>query len=187
MKSDVIWHTDERERLFLFLSLFPKHFAKRKSRNERGVSRGADCRECRGIDTSPATPGGRESSIRLEIRNFANAASSTARRGPYRWCSVASILNLRDRFPGSANARSLAVARVPRRFARCCASALFRVRRRFPRTWPRTRDNGEARERTGRMQGTIIENLSGKKLSVLVMLLIIAQIVCFLIGGLIGE
>ncbi|KMQ92478.1 protein wntless-like protein [Lasius niger] len=37
------------------------------------------------------------------------------------------------------------------------------------------------------MQGTIIENLSGKKLSVLVMLLIIAQIVCFLIGGLIAP
>ncbi|EZA48129.1 Protein wntless [Ooceraea biroi] len=37
------------------------------------------------------------------------------------------------------------------------------------------------------MQGTIIENLSGKKLSVLVILLIIAQIVCFLIGGLIAP
>lgn len=37
------------------------------------------------------------------------------------------------------------------------------------------------------MQGTIIENLSGKKLFVLVVLLIIAQVVCFLIGGLIGE
>ncbi|XP_020295180.1 protein wntless [Pseudomyrmex gracilis] len=37
------------------------------------------------------------------------------------------------------------------------------------------------------MQGTIIENLSGKKLSVLVMLLIIGQIVCFLIGGLIAP
>ncbi|XP_014486768.1 PREDICTED: protein wntless [Dinoponera quadriceps] len=37
------------------------------------------------------------------------------------------------------------------------------------------------------MQGTIIENLSGKKLSVLVVLLIIAQIVCFLIGGLIAP
>ncbi|KAL6265526.1 protein wntless [Pogonomyrmex barbatus] len=37
------------------------------------------------------------------------------------------------------------------------------------------------------MQGTIIENLSGKKLSILVILLIIAQIVCFLIGGLIAP
>ncbi|XP_024942910.1 protein wntless isoform X2 [Cephus cinctus] len=37
------------------------------------------------------------------------------------------------------------------------------------------------------MQGTIIENLSGKKLSVLVVLLIIAQIVCFLIGGLVAP
>lgn len=37
------------------------------------------------------------------------------------------------------------------------------------------------------MQGTIIENLSGRKLSVLVILLVIAQIICFLIGGLIGK
>ncbi|KZC07547.1 Protein wntless [Dufourea novaeangliae] len=37
------------------------------------------------------------------------------------------------------------------------------------------------------MQGTIIENLSGRKLSVLVILLIVAQIVCFLIGGLIAP
>ncbi|OAD53292.1 Protein wntless [Eufriesea mexicana] len=37
------------------------------------------------------------------------------------------------------------------------------------------------------MQGTIIENLSGRKLSVLVILLIIAQIICFLIGGLIAP
>ncbi|XP_014602353.1 PREDICTED: protein wntless isoform X1 [Polistes canadensis] len=37
------------------------------------------------------------------------------------------------------------------------------------------------------MQGTIIENLSGKKLSVLVIMLIIAQIVCFLIGGFIAP
>ncbi|KOX73809.1 Protein wntless [Melipona quadrifasciata] len=37
------------------------------------------------------------------------------------------------------------------------------------------------------MQGTIIENLSGRKLSVLVILLVIAQIVCFLIGGLIAP
>ncbi|KAG7206268.1 hypothetical protein KM043_003652 [Ampulex compressa] len=37
------------------------------------------------------------------------------------------------------------------------------------------------------MQGTIIENLSGKKLSVLVILLIIIQIVCFLLGGLIAP
>lgn len=37
------------------------------------------------------------------------------------------------------------------------------------------------------MQGTIIENLSGKKLSVLVVLLIIGQIICFLIGGLVAP
>ncbi|XP_046746151.1 protein wntless [Diprion similis] len=37
------------------------------------------------------------------------------------------------------------------------------------------------------MQGTIIENLSGKKLSVLVSFLIIGQIICFLIGGLIAP
>ncbi|XP_033223582.1 protein wntless [Belonocnema kinseyi] len=37
------------------------------------------------------------------------------------------------------------------------------------------------------MQGTIIENLSGRKLSVLVSLLIIGQIVSFLIGGLIAP
>lgn len=37
------------------------------------------------------------------------------------------------------------------------------------------------------MQGTIIENLSGKKLSVLVVLLIIAQIICILIGGLVAP
>ena len=37
------------------------------------------------------------------------------------------------------------------------------------------------------MQGTIIENLSGRKLSVLVILLIIGQIISFLIGGLVGE
>ncbi|XP_011299907.1 protein wntless [Fopius arisanus] len=37
------------------------------------------------------------------------------------------------------------------------------------------------------MSGTIIENLSGKKLSVLVVLLIIAQITCFLIGGLVAP
>ncbi|XP_046426911.1 protein wntless isoform X2 [Neodiprion fabricii] len=37
------------------------------------------------------------------------------------------------------------------------------------------------------MQGTIIENLSGKKLSVLVSLLVIGQIICFLIGGLIAP
>ncbi|XP_014230227.2 protein wntless [Trichogramma pretiosum] len=37
------------------------------------------------------------------------------------------------------------------------------------------------------MQGTIIENLSGKKLSVLVALLVVAQIVSFLIGGLVAP
>ncbi|XP_034948603.1 protein wntless [Chelonus insularis] len=37
------------------------------------------------------------------------------------------------------------------------------------------------------MQGTIIENLSGRKLSVLVTILIIAQIACFLVGGLIAP
>lgn len=37
------------------------------------------------------------------------------------------------------------------------------------------------------MQGTIVENLSGKKLSVLVALLLLAQVVCFLIGGLIAP
>ena len=37
------------------------------------------------------------------------------------------------------------------------------------------------------MQGTIIENLSGRKLFILVVLLIIGQIISFLVGGLIGE
>lgn len=37
------------------------------------------------------------------------------------------------------------------------------------------------------MQGTIVENLSGRKLSVLVALLLLAQVVCFLIGGLIAP
>lgn len=38
-----------------------------------------------------------------------------------------------------------------------------------------------------RMQGTIVENLSGRKLSVLVALLLLAQVACFLIGGLIAP
>jgi len=37
------------------------------------------------------------------------------------------------------------------------------------------------------MQGTIIENLSGRKISVLVSLLLLCQVVCFLIGGLIAP
>ncbi|OXU26764.1 hypothetical protein TSAR_000897 [Trichomalopsis sarcophagae] len=37
------------------------------------------------------------------------------------------------------------------------------------------------------MQGTIIENLSGKKLSVLVLLLVLGQIVSFLVGGLVAP
>lgn len=37
------------------------------------------------------------------------------------------------------------------------------------------------------MGGTILENLSGKKLACLVSALIVIQFVCFLIGGLIGE
>ncbi|KAJ1519503.1 hypothetical protein ONE63_004788 [Megalurothrips usitatus] len=37
------------------------------------------------------------------------------------------------------------------------------------------------------MQGTIVENLSGRKLSVLVALLLLAQVACFLIGGLIAP
>lgn len=36
------------------------------------------------------------------------------------------------------------------------------------------------------MAGTILENLSGKKLSILVGTLLICQLVCFLIGGLVG-
>ncbi|XP_011498233.1 PREDICTED: protein wntless [Ceratosolen solmsi marchali] len=37
------------------------------------------------------------------------------------------------------------------------------------------------------MQGTIIENLSGKKLAVLVLLLVLGQIVSFLVGGLVAP
>jgi hypothetical protein len=37
------------------------------------------------------------------------------------------------------------------------------------------------------MPGAILENLSGRKLLVLVAILIISQIICFLIGGLIGA
>lgn len=37
------------------------------------------------------------------------------------------------------------------------------------------------------MAGTILENLSGRKLTTLVVSLLICQVVCFLIGGLIGE
>ncbi|XP_077283852.1 wnt ligand secretion mediator [Arctopsyche grandis] len=37
------------------------------------------------------------------------------------------------------------------------------------------------------MSGTIIENLSGKKLSILVAILLICQVVCFLVGGLIAP
>ena len=35
--------------------------------------------------------------------------------------------------------------------------------------------------------GTILENLSGKKLSILVSTLLLMQLTCFLIGGLIGK
>lgn len=37
------------------------------------------------------------------------------------------------------------------------------------------------------MAGTILENLSGKKLTILVVALLVCQLVCFLIGGLIGK
>jgi hypothetical protein len=37
------------------------------------------------------------------------------------------------------------------------------------------------------MSGTILENLSGRKLTILVSSLLLAQLVCFLIGGLVGE
>lgn len=37
------------------------------------------------------------------------------------------------------------------------------------------------------MSGTILENLSTKKLSILVGVLMICQVVCFLIGGLVGK
>lgn len=36
------------------------------------------------------------------------------------------------------------------------------------------------------MAGTILENLSGRKLTMLVASLLICQVICFLIGGLIG-
>lgn len=36
------------------------------------------------------------------------------------------------------------------------------------------------------MAGTILENLSTKKLTVLVVSLLVCQFICFLIGGLIG-
>lgn len=37
------------------------------------------------------------------------------------------------------------------------------------------------------MPGTILENLSGRKLTVLVCALLVCQLICFLIGGLIGK
>lgn len=37
------------------------------------------------------------------------------------------------------------------------------------------------------MAGTILENLSAKKLTILVSALLVCQLVCFLIGGLIGK
>lgn len=37
------------------------------------------------------------------------------------------------------------------------------------------------------MPGAIVENLSGRKLFILVAFLLILQVVCFLIGGLFGE
>lgn len=37
------------------------------------------------------------------------------------------------------------------------------------------------------MSGAILENLSGKKLGILVTLLLICQVICFLIGGLFGK
>lgn len=37
------------------------------------------------------------------------------------------------------------------------------------------------------MAGTILENLSGRKLSILVSTLLVCQVVCFLVGGLIGN
>lgn len=38
-----------------------------------------------------------------------------------------------------------------------------------------------------KMSGTILENLSGKKLTILVSFLLLCQLICFLIGGLIGK
>lgn len=40
---------------------------------------------------------------------------------------------------------------------------------------------------SSKMSGTILENLSTKKLSILVGILMICQVVCFLIGGLVGK
>lgn len=37
------------------------------------------------------------------------------------------------------------------------------------------------------MAGTVLENLSNRKLFVLTSTLLICQVVCFLIGGLVGE
>lgn len=37
------------------------------------------------------------------------------------------------------------------------------------------------------MSGTILENLSGRKLGIIIGGLLVLQIVCFLIGGLIGK
>lgn len=37
------------------------------------------------------------------------------------------------------------------------------------------------------MTGTILENLSGRKLTILVSCLLIGQFLCFLIGGLLGK
>lgn len=37
------------------------------------------------------------------------------------------------------------------------------------------------------MSGTILENLSGRKLTILVSFLMVCQLICFLIGGLIGK
>ena len=37
------------------------------------------------------------------------------------------------------------------------------------------------------MAGAVVENLSNRKLFVLISILLIFQIVCFLLGGLVGE
>lgn len=37
------------------------------------------------------------------------------------------------------------------------------------------------------MAGTVLENLSGLKLSILVGAFLLCQVICFLIGGLIGK
>lgn len=36
------------------------------------------------------------------------------------------------------------------------------------------------------MSGTILENMSGRKLAILVLALIVCQVICFLIGGFVG-